>query len=206
MKIGLILECVDNGPDQKVCEHAVERLVPGTDTEPFPLGNKKKLIANCGWAAKALLNDRGCDRVIIVWDLFPAWNGPPSARGDEAQIQAELRKENVPLERISLICIEQELEAWLLADERALLKIIPRPTHPVPAAKLRIHDGNPDTVQGPKERLKQLFRIYGGRTYNSHIHADHIAQAVEDCTKMRRSPSFRRFAKAVTGKPLRNHC
>jgi hypothetical protein len=71
MKIGFIFECGPDGPDVQVCCHLARLLDPTIQFISNTLDNKKKLIENCGLVTKALL--RGCDKVIIVWDLYPAW-------------------------------------------------------------------------------------------------------------------------------------
>src|SRR5687767_168166 len=70
VKVGLILECSNNGPDQQVCTYLINWLEPTIEVVNRPLQNKKNLLAKCGDVAALLLKD-GCKRVIIVWDLFP---------------------------------------------------------------------------------------------------------------------------------------
>ena len=71
MKIGFIFECGPDGPDVQVCRHLVHKLDPTIQFIPSTLDNKKKLVEDCGPVAKALLSE--CEKVIIVWDLYPAW-------------------------------------------------------------------------------------------------------------------------------------
>src|SRR5947209_4158890 len=72
LKIGLILECGPNGPDQKVCVYLINRLQPDIDVVSRTLREKRSLIANCGETAALLLQDN-CQRVVIVWDSHPPW-------------------------------------------------------------------------------------------------------------------------------------
>lgn len=72
MKIGMIFECGPEGADKKVCEHFARQLEPELEIISITLDNKPKLISECGRAASQLLKD-GCDRVLIIWDLYPAW-------------------------------------------------------------------------------------------------------------------------------------
>lgn len=65
MKVGMIVEGVDDGPDYKVCKHLAKMLDPGITIDCVPSGNKLNLIADCGANAALLLN-AGCDRVIIL--------------------------------------------------------------------------------------------------------------------------------------------
>jgi hypothetical protein len=71
MKVGLILECQVDGPDEKVLRNLLNRFSPGIEISTLPQGNKANLLQQCGIAAKRLLDD-GCDRVVIIWDLYPA--------------------------------------------------------------------------------------------------------------------------------------
>src|SRR5258707_6739078 len=72
MIVGFILEGGPSGPDKRVCELLVERLRPGTEVLSVTLGPKQNLISQCGEVASTLFQ-KGCDCIIIVWDLYPAW-------------------------------------------------------------------------------------------------------------------------------------
>lgn len=205
MKIGMIFECGPGGADQQVCEYAAKRLAPKITVSSVPLDSKKLLLAKCGGSAKKLLNE-GCKRVMIIWDLHPSWGpGTPSASRDKAQIKKALKNAGVPMNRISLVCIEHMLEAWLLADERALSATIPPKTHPA-RVRVKAPEGNPDKIQNPKRRLKEEFQRHRGISYKDHRHAAQIARAIPDCTRLRHSPSFRLFAQSLTAAPLQPHC
>ena len=69
MKIGMIFECGPNGADQQVCEHLAHRLLPDIEVVPVTLSKKPELLSGCGPAAANLLRE-GCERIIIVWDLY----------------------------------------------------------------------------------------------------------------------------------------
>src|SRR6267142_839806 len=121
MKISLVLECSKGNPDQKVLEPLVKKLVrPPIEVTSRTLGNKPKLLNGCGAVASELLKDR-CDRVIVVWDLWPSWaSDKPCRRKDRNEALASLAEARVDQRKIRLLCIEQMLESWLLADARAL--------------------------------------------------------------------------------------
>src|SRR5436190_6183362 len=72
MKVGMIFECGPDGADRKVCEHLARLLQPGLEIVGVTLGDKKQLLAGCGGAALGLLYE-GCERIVIVWDLYPPW-------------------------------------------------------------------------------------------------------------------------------------
>jgi hypothetical protein len=72
-KVGMIFECGPQGADKKVCEILLKKLDPMIETKSVTLDNKPNLVQKCGAAAKQLLETEKCDRVIILWDLYPAW-------------------------------------------------------------------------------------------------------------------------------------
>jgi hypothetical protein len=158
------------------------------------------MIANCGRAVANLLNAEGCDKVLIIWDLYPAWRDD-GCRADCVEdcrsIREALRAAGVTDGdgRVALICIREELEAWLVADGRALSAVLSRPTHQV-----RVQDNRrPDTVREPKTRLRQLFQQNGRGDYSDRTHAIQIAQALPDHNRIGRSQSFRRFTSKIRG-------
>lgn len=200
MKVGLIFECGPKGPDIKVCEYLIKHHIRpehGQPSDPpisITLERKSDLIDNCGKAAASLLSD-GCDRVVVIWDLYPRFGQPPLRCQDRENIHASLRSEAVPLDRVHLVCIEAELEAWLMADGRALSAFLSSPEHPV-----KIKDKkNPDRVKNPKTALKKLFTDQKRSAYDDLSHAIKIAQNLPDLSKLRAISSFARFEGFVTG-------
>src|SRR5688500_15960052 len=73
VKIGLILECQREGPDQKVLTELIRRLHPSATVIPQCLGNKPALLRGCGEIAADLYRIEKCTCVLAVWDLWPAW-------------------------------------------------------------------------------------------------------------------------------------
>src|SRR6266478_5969258 len=131
LKIGLILECSPDGPDKLVCEYLISRLRPNVEVVSITLINKPNLIAECGKSAVQLFAE-DCDRVIIVWDLFPPWGGEACRLEDREAILGTLVQAGVHNQDIHLVCIRQEVEAWLLADQRAVAGAISRLTGRTP--------------------------------------------------------------------------
>lgn len=200
MNVGMIFECGPHGADVQVCRALAQRLVPTINISHATLDRKPKLVAECGKAAAALLAE-GCERVFIVWDLYPAWrerNARPCRHDDRESIYQSLRTSGVRANRVQLVCIEEELEAWLLADGRALSAVLSRPTHPV---KIK-HTKNPDGVGNPKGVMRRLFS-QNGHAYNDLLHAKRIVENVPDFARLRDSITFRRFAERLTGQRLR---
>jgi hypothetical protein len=201
MKIGLVLECMKDGPDQKVLEPLVKRLTPRqSEVTSRTLGNKPKLLAGCGPVAAELLQDR-CDRVLIVWDLWPAWSSNDPCRWeDRNEAMGSLAKARVDLRRIRLLCIEQMLESWLLADTQALRSLVSKWMEPRTPRSFRVPPGAA-LHTNPKAVLSRLFRGHGCRPYDDVAHAHLIAarwtqQSLAHLTDL---PTFQRFLRCLLG-------
>lgn len=198
MKVGLVFECGPDGADLQVCRHLARLLQPEIEIVHITLDNKPRLIAECSPAVARLLNE-GCERVVIVWDLHPPWRSnrqKPCRREDREAILSSLRKASVKSSHVFLVCIEEELEAWLLADGRAISKVLSRQAHPV-----RVQDvGRPERINKPKTRLNKIFQQHSGRPYVDRLHAKLIVEALPDLTRIKRCTTFVRFVVKVTGK------
>lgn len=204
MKIGFIFECGPEGPDVQVCRHLTYKLDPAIEFISNTLDNKKKLLEDCGAVAKALLDE--CETVIVIWDLYPAWREKgmkPCRHEDRLAIFQSLQAEDVDLGKVFLVCIQEELEAWLLADNRAVKGMLEPLKHPHPVSRIRRFP-NPDRIQNPKTRLTKIFtqELGAGRRYVDYQHAIKLVREISNFTKIRRSDSFRRFALKVAGVEL----
>jgi len=200
MKIGFIFECGPNGADVHVSKYLVKKLDPDIEFIPITLDNKKKLIEGCGKNANLLL-ESGCVKIIIVWDLYPPWRDEkPCRHQDRESILDCLKAENIDLNRVSLVCICEELEAWLLADHRAVQDMIADLKYPHPVGKVPKFK-KPDSISKPKIRLTKIFNQEIGkhRRYIDYQDAIKVAQNITDFNKIKNSESFRRFALKVTG-------
>lgn len=195
MKVGMIFECGPQGADVRVCTYLAKRLRPDLELSTVTLDNKPRLLANCGKAAAQLLRE-GCDRVVIVWDLYPPWRASgvkPCRKEDRDSIQRSLAQASIASEQVFLVCIREELEAWLLADRRALENHLSRPTRPAVVAET----SRPESCRNPKGRIQHLFRQHN-RAYNDLVDAERIVQNLPDLRRLHRScETFRRFALKV---------
>ena len=204
-KIGLIVECGPQGADLKVFSHVITRLDANTDVKSVTLDNKRRLVSECG-EATALLLRGGCERVIIAWDLYPAWREDgqrPCRKQDRDKAFAALEAAGVvkrdfqspaagerDQRRVFLVCIQEELEAWLLADHTALETVLSRPSRPVRLGRIR----DPEAESNPKKRLTKIFKDKAGWEYNDRVNAEGIIKAVQDLDKVARAcPTFARF-------------
>lgn len=196
MKVGMIFECGPDGADLQVCRHLARVLHPSIEIVPVTLDNKPKLKAECGSAATKLLAE-GCERIVIMWDLHPPWRSDrqkPCRREDREAILSSLSRAGVRSSHVSLVCIEEELETWLIADGRALSSVLSRPAHPVKIQDIK----DPEGTRKPKTYLIKVFQK-NGHSYVDRIHAKKIVEALPDLTRLRRCETFVRFAVKVTG-------
>jgi hypothetical protein len=197
MKIGLIVESGPQGAESQVLPKLIAKL--GHDyqvPQPATFRNAPDLKANCGPAAARFVAE-GCKKVMIVWDLYPSWaeegkkGVKPCRHEDKEAIRKSLRAAGVADGRVSLVCIEEELEAWLIADGRALAAVLSTQAHPI--GRVKDHR-SPDDVHNPKKYLRRLFKQSGRGDYSDRVHAAKIVDAMPDLNKLRRSESFSRFA------------
>jgi hypothetical protein len=176
MKIGMIFECGPQGADKKVCEYLAMQVAPDIEIESVTLDNKKNLISDCGKAAAQLLKST-CERVVIVWDLHPAWRElAPCRKEDREAIARSLKASDVDATKVFLVCIEEELEAWLIADNRAIEALLSKPHRQVRIDRER----HPEQITNPKKKLTRIYREHGGRPYNDLIDAEKIVKALPD--------------------------
>jgi hypothetical protein len=169
MTVGLILEGGPSGPDKMVCELLVQRLRPGSTVTSVTLGPKPNLISKSGEVTSTLFQ-KGCECVIIVWDLYPAWGmhgtKKPCLKNDREAIMNSLSAAAVTSSRVHLVCIHKMLEAWLLADEKAIsacLSKLKKKAVSVPRTK------RPEDPIKPKKVLGQIFEEYAGAEFQAHI-------------------------------------
>ena len=192
MKMGFIVECGPQGAETGVIPYLARLVNAHIEPDIVPLDRKPLLKRDCGRWTKALL-DRGCRHVIIAWDLLPAWGeyeGKGCRHDDKEEIGESLRLSGIELsdKRVTLVCVEKMLEAWILADNEAVATFLSTPTHRVRVPPCR----HPDAVKDPEGVLNRLFRGTRYRKYRDLDHALRIVQTVE-LKRLRRSESFRRF-------------
>ena len=199
MKIGMILECGPNGADKKVYEYLAKQLDPHIVVVSSTLGSKSTLVEKCGAEAKALLEIESCERVIIVWDLYPPWKERrqrPCRFNDCKLIKDTLHKAGLTerqLERVYLVCIEKELETLLFADAQAIemyLRSMTRRSCRIGSIR------NPEHLPNPKGRLIQIFQEQTGQKYLDTRDAEKIIKLV-NIDKIWHCSSFVRFADKV---------
>lgn len=197
-KIGFIFECGPQGADKLVCEYLAKQVRAGIIPVSRTLDNKANLLRDAGRVAAELLAD-GCERVMIVWDLRPAWpekKEKPCRRVERLAILDAVAKAGAVGQPVYLICVEQELESWLLADETKISKYLSTAAHQYSVSTTK----KPDQVANPKSVMMNHFKMARGWRYDDRIHAIKVVSATEtDFSKLRRSPSFARFEAKLLG-------
>ena len=197
MKVGMIFESGPQGADKMVCEHIAKQLCPGIVISSATHVNKPDMIADCGKDVVNLMKE-GCRRILIIWDLFPPWRGKdgrPCRKEDRLAILKSLKQAGMAKAPVFLICIREELEAWLLADGRALSAHLSTPEHQVKVKS----EKNPDSVSNPKGCIKRIFQRNRRGKYNDLVHAIKIIRKLPDLEHLRKSDSFSRFEEKLTG-------
>jgi hypothetical protein len=205
MKIGIILECGPDGPDMHVCKHLAKLVLSDAEMEAelsfTTLNNKPNLLQQCGEAASILIL-QGCERVLIIWDLYPAWRErgqKPCLSEDRKAIFEAMKTASVDKNRIALICIQEELEAWLLADGDVLTGFLQSINSHV--KKVSHHKGPERIGCNPKTALNKLMQQNVGRKYEDHIHARKIVVRITDLSRLRKvCLTFQRFEQKVIGR------
>jgi hypothetical protein len=196
MKIGMIFECGPDGADEQVCIGLANRVIPVDSISPVTLDNKPKLIRDCGKAAKTLLHIDKCQHVFIIWDLYPAWRergARPCRKEDRDGILESLKGADVNPARVTLVCIEEELESWLIADHRALSSVLSTDAHKMHFKRIK----KPEQERNPKRTLMRMFSRSHHRAYFDRRHAIQIVKALPDLGFLTRLSTFRRFSEKL---------
>lgn len=192
MSVGFVFECGPQGADKQVCEYLAEQLLPGIQFISRTMDNKLKLLDGAAEIAKDLLAD-GCERVLIVWDLRPAWpdkKDKPCRAAERQTLLDALVKQELQDMPVYLVCVEQELESWLLSSEHAISAYLSTPAHAYEAKKVK----KPDRERQPKAVMNNYFQEARGRPYEDRVHAVSVLKAAPlDLRRLRRSVSFARF-------------
>jgi len=205
MMVGLILECQVDGPDERVLRRLLENFAPEITVRTAPQTNKAALLQSCGVAARQLLAD-GCDRIVIVWDLYPAdWGDAlrqkdrqPCRHRDREKISEALLAADVNVERVFLVAIEFMLESWLIADRRAVAAFLSKRLGR-PITRAQLGSVSPAAAPRPKDVLSKMFERNQHAYYRDNIHAAQIAQEITDLSDLKkRCPTFLRFWEKVT--------
>ncbi len=200
MKIGMIVEGNSGGADEKVYNYLARQIQTDIQVVSRALDNKPRLIERCGVAAKALLEINNCEKVIIIWDHYPAWRSRgerPCIVEDCNFIRNSLSEAGLTpqqLQRVHLVCIKHELETLLLADKQAIKKYLVSIKNRPCQVNLR----HPENYTDPKIPLNNLFHQHIYRSYQGWLDAEKIIKLAR-IEELWRCSSFERFADKVAG-------
>ena len=141
-----------------------------------------KLRRKCSVWAKNLL-ERGCTYLVVLHDL----DG-----NNESQLRTNLTNcvQSVKFKAHVILIPVQEIEAWLLADAKALKDVF----HMVKLPKL---PRNPEGIRRPKEKLRDIIWKTTKKYYGNTIHNKKIAAACQ-IHKLNICRSFRPYPKFIT--------
>lgn len=198
MSIGMIFECGPQGADKLVCEYLASELRPGIGLRSVTLDDKPNLLANAAMAAQALLAD-GCERVLVIWDLRPAWpdtHRKPCRAAERAHLLDTLAEQGLQGAPVYLVCVEQEFESWIVADEAKLSAFLSTAAHPYSVPRVR----RPDREKNPKSLVMKHFATARGLRYEDRVHAIKVMRTAPppNWPRLRRSDSFARFEAKLT--------
>lgn len=129
-----------------------------------------KLRSKCGsWAA--MLSKSGCENILIFHDLD---------RNDEKVLRKDLlsKIDHAHSEKSIIIVPVEELEAWLLSDEKAIKEVFR-----LTKAPKKINDC--EAVKSPKEHLRKLVWALGKKRYLNTRHNQKIASKAEKSNFLR---------------------
>jgi hypothetical protein len=193
MSLGLIFECGPQGADQLVCEYLVQHIRPGVKISSRTLDNKDILLRDAAKVAVQLLKG-GCTCVLVIWDLRPAWpdkKDKPCRQAERQMLLSRFTEEGIAARTpVYLICIEQELESWLLASDKAIAAYLSTDAHPYSVRRCK----QPDRQQQPKAVMINHFKRARGWGYEGEVHAIRVLKAADvNLGRLRQSTSFGRF-------------
>lgn len=203
-RIGLIGE---GAPDLEVFADLITRLLR-TDLrvekrDARRLAPKPQLLRAAPAVAASLLED-GCVHVVVLWDSAPFGSVKTTPADDvqrfwgECEALDEQRKAGglPPLDRDAIcpVPVVKELEAWLLADERALSAYLSTPSHRVEIGSVK----HPERDPNPKKALKRLFEAEGRRSaYMDYLDAAPLTRQILDASRLRKLSSFKELVANV---------
>ncbi len=128
----------------------------------------------------------GFDKVLGLRDC--ECSDPDEYRTEANRIAKEIRKQGIKVD-VQFCIVIHALEAWLLADDTAIEKVIP--------PKLKLRFSNPEAPCEPKKIMRELFNKAGLDYQTGTKYAPEIAKHSDIKVIARKCPSFRKFQKLV---------
>jgi hypothetical protein len=218
MKIGFIVECAPLGPEEILAELLVACFRPKDQSVVIPMLNKGKLLSESPSEARKLLKS-GCHQVFILWDWHPqesSWiqnkKTKPWKKGDCRMEASLLRKaldaDGMTADKVVLTCVSQEVEAWALADKRAIYQRLQNRLKNHPPKQIKVaKTARPEEEPNPERRLENIFRRNRSSLVKHSDVTEIIKYAAKDCfRKWDVCPSFVRLVGKLSLKGFSDAC
>lgn len=193
MRLGVVIEShQEASADRKVLECIIRRLCPEIELEFRGNTNKAFLVQDIAKHCKFLFEEMKCDRVLVGWDLYPAFGGRhdrPCMKRDREAILSRLTEEGIVLESVSLLAMVSMLESLFLEVPDVISTFLSTSTHRVNVPKYK----NAERNQKPKAWLDKYFSQSRYRQYSDLEHAERLIQKVTDLNKLKGNSSFSRL-------------
>ncbi len=121
-KVGIIIEAPKDSGDQKVFAWLIEQYCKNIKAIFIGNRNKFELFNDSPDQCENLFIIDNCDEVLIIYDLKPRFDTRSSQSSTDFKdsLSEKLLSKGLDMEKISIICITQMLETWLIADENAV--------------------------------------------------------------------------------------
>jgi hypothetical protein len=189
-KVGIIIEAPKDSGDQKVFTWLIENYCKNICVEFIGNRNKNDLFNDSPDQCEGLFNIDICDEVLIIYDLKPRFNTKSNrvSANFKSNLIDKLARKGLPMQKISIICIKQMLETWLIADENAVRNYKIK-KHKLTAAQPYFNGGKRQ-LYNPKP--KKLIEGYLS-DYNPTTTALEIMKEADLITIGRRCDSFVEF-------------
>lgn len=189
-KVGIIIEAPKDSGDQKVFAWLIEQYCKNIHVVFIGNRNKNDLFNDSPNQCENLFSIDNCDEVVIIYDLKPRFDTRSSQANANfhTNLTAKLISKGLNIQKISIICIKQMLETWLIADENAVRNYKIK-KHKLTAAQPNFNGGKRQ-INNPKP--KDLIEKYLSEYSPTTTALDIIKQADLN-TVGRRSSSFIEF-------------
>ena len=178
VKIGIIAE---DESDVQVLKILLSKVYPKKFAVNSFVGKGcgKLKVKALPWAKS--LHTKGCDRLLLVHDRD---------RHDEVDLRKQLEAvlANAPQIKTSVVIPVEELEGWLLSDEKAIKKALK-----LKSSVAEIH--HPENTASPKEFLGKMVSAASRKivTYVNTVHNPLIASEIDVSKIQKKCPSFARI-------------
>jgi len=177
-RIGIIIEGVQDGYDEKALTHLIERAHTNTEVQVHarPCGGAPDLIRKFPGYLEEFRHRGDITKAFVVRD------GDGKCFADlVAKLRTRIAGRSYPFQ-LDFLFIREELETWFLADEKALSDLVGKPVRTQP---------HPEKVLHAKEDLKKILST-GGKDYTPSV-AGFLAKTIDVHVLNSRCPSFKRF-------------